>query len=65
LDSTGSLSSGDYLALRWDRGTQTNGAGLGIDNFQLDVVPEPSTWALIGMGSAFVLWRIRRRSIAG
>jgi FlaG/FlaF family flagellin (archaellin) len=65
LDSTGSLSSGDYLALRWDRGTQTSGAGLGIDNFQLDVVPEPTTWALIGLGSAFVLWRMRRKRVVG
>ena len=24
-------------------------------------VPEPSTWALIGLGCAFVLWRIRRK----
>jgi hypothetical protein len=24
-------------------------------------VPEPSTWALIGLGSAFVLWRIRNK----
>jgi hypothetical protein len=27
----------------------------------LTVIPEPSTWALIGVGSAFVLWRLRRR----
>ena len=27
----------------------------------VDVVPEPSTWALIGLGTAFVLWRIRRK----
>jgi fibronectin-binding autotransporter adhesin len=27
----------------------------------LTVVPEPSTWALIGVGAAFVLWRLRRR----
>lgn len=26
-------------------------------------VPEPSTWALIGLGSAFVLWRMRRKSV--
>jgi autotransporter-associated beta strand protein len=25
-------------------------------------IPEPSTWALIGLGSAFVLWRIRRKT---
>jgi hypothetical protein len=27
----------------------------------LTAVPEPSTWALIGLGSAFVLWRMRRK----
>jgi uncharacterized protein len=32
-----------------------------IDNFSITAVPEPSTWALIGLGSAFVLWRIRRK----
>jgi hypothetical protein len=30
-----------------------------------EVVPEPSTWALIGLGAAFVLWRMRRRRIVG
>jgi autotransporter-associated beta strand protein len=25
------------------------------------LVPEPSTWALIGLGSAFMLWRVRSR----
>jgi hypothetical protein len=29
------------------------------------VVPEPSTWALIGLGGAFILWRIRRRRVVG
>ncbi len=28
---------------------------------EMNVIPEPSTWALIGLGSAFVLWRIRRK----
>jgi hypothetical protein len=27
----------------------------------LTVVPEPSTYALFGMGAAFILWRVRRR----
>lgn len=31
----------------------------------LSVVPEPSTWILIGIGSAFLLWRIRRKDYAG
>ena len=38
----------------------------GIDNFSMSAsaVPEPSTWALIGIGSAFLLWRIRRKNSA-
>ena len=28
----------------------------------LTVVPEPSTWALMGLGCLFIFWRIRRRS---
>ena len=28
------------------------------------LVPEPSTWALIGLGGAFVLWRLRRKGNA-
>lgn len=31
----------------------------------LSIVPEPSTWVLIGIGSAFLLWRIRRKGYAG
>ena len=26
------------------------------------IVPEPSTWALMGMGCIFIFWRLRRRS---
>ena len=42
-----------------------------VDNIQIwngavatEAVPEPSTWALIGIGSAFLLWRIRRKNSA-
>jgi len=31
----------------------------------LSVVPEPSTYALIALGAAFVLWRVRRRVTSG
>ncbi len=38
-----------------------------IDDVSLTItataVPEPSTWALIGLGSAFVLWRMRRKAV--
>lgn len=41
------------------------GAGTGrVDNFEVSAIPEPSTWALIGLGSAFMLWNIRRRRTA-
>lgn len=39
----------------------TNAQALSIDNFSLTAVPEPSTWALIGIGSAFMLWNLRRK----
>ncbi|MFZ4776526.1 MAG: PEP-CTERM sorting domain-containing protein, partial [Terrimicrobiaceae bacterium] len=32
-----------------------------LDNIQLNAVPEPSTWALIGLGSAFMMWNLRRK----
>ncbi len=28
----------------------------------ITIVPEPSTWALMGMGCLFIFWRVRRRS---
>lgn len=38
-----------------------------IDDVSLTItataVPEPSTWAFIGISSAFVLWRIRRKAV--
>jgi hypothetical protein len=38
--------------------------GVLVDSIQVEHVPEPSTWALIGIGTAFVLWRIRRKKAA-
>lgn len=34
----------------------------GLEGFGVAPVPEPSTWALIALGSAFVLWRVRRKA---
>jgi hypothetical protein len=55
-----SLNQGDQIVFRWlgNDGTGTD-AGLAIDN--INIVPEPTTWALIGLGSAFMLWRVRSR----
>lgn len=60
--NSGTVGSGEYLALRWTK-TGSTSPSLGIDNFQLTVVPEPTTWALIGLGSAFVLWRTRKKNV--
>jgi autotransporter-associated beta strand protein len=38
-----------------------SGSTFNYDTGTLTVVPEPSTWVLIGVGAAFVLWRLRRR----
>jgi hypothetical protein len=39
-------------------------SGLFAINGSVTAVPEPTTWALIGLGTAFVLWRIRRKKAA-
>ncbi len=45
-----------------------NGTNLSIapiynpNSLVLEVVPEPSTWALMGIGCLFIFWRFRRRS---
>jgi autotransporter-associated beta strand protein len=46
-----SMTDGD------DTWTFTHSTG----NLGLDVIPEPSTWVLIGIGFAMILWRTRRR----
>jgi hypothetical protein len=48
----------------------TASGNMTIDNLRVgttfaEVVPEPTTWALIGLGTAFVLLRIRRRRAVG
>lgn len=55
--------SGQTLHIRWvDTNNSGTDAGMAIDDFTMTVIPEPGTWALLGMGVAFVLWRQRRRS---
>jgi hypothetical protein len=55
-------SANAYLRVTFTGSTAASGNNR-IDNIQLNAsaIPEPSTWALIGLGSAFVLWRIRRK----
>ena len=56
-----------FFRLTVNSGTAIGGAAIAgtgsgqVDNFQVQAIPEPSTWALIGIGSAFAIWNIRRR----
>ncbi|MCX6968738.1 MAG: PEP-CTERM sorting domain-containing protein [Verrucomicrobia bacterium] len=59
--SMANLSTADF------RFSWTNGAGagsnahIGVDNFSVTAVPEPKTWVMIGIGTSFMLWNLRRR----
>jgi hypothetical protein len=57
--------SGTPTSFKW----YFSGAPDGNGNFEpyinnLSAIPEPSTYALLGLGAASVLWRIRRRRIS-
>lgn len=41
--------------------TPTQLAAMGSGTYRFEVVPEPSTYALMGLGAAVVLWSVRRR----
>jgi len=57
-----SIANASTFYLRWAFDTTgANSQGIGLDNVSVTAVPEPSTWALIGLGSAFAIWNIRRR----
>ena len=58
-----SWGDGGVLTLRWSDADNTGSNGLyALDNFGLAVVPEPSTWAVLGLGlAALAGWRTRRK----
>jgi hypothetical protein len=66
----GNYQSGNYVEITGLSGdgtiyiTKLGGSGSAVALNGFEVIPEPSTWALIGIGSAFVLWRTRRRNTA-
>ncbi|MCX7818206.1 MAG: PEP-CTERM sorting domain-containing protein [Kiritimatiellae bacterium] len=60
LASSGSLGSGQYLMLRWYK-TGTSSPGLAVDDFQLAVVPEPGSVAMLALGATLVKALRRRR----
>lgn len=61
-----SIANGATFGIQWltTDGTSSDN-GVAIDNFSLSAttVPEPQTWALIGIGSAFMIWNLRRRRV--
>ncbi len=61
-----SVAPNQELFLRWvDVNDAGSDHGLAIDSFNvtgLTVVPEPSTWVLLGGGLAFLVNRLRRRN---
>jgi len=55
---------GDYLVIRWTAGQEVGqDNGLAVDNvtFSASAVPEPTTWALLGIGAAGA-FALRRRA---
>ncbi len=55
-----SIADTDTFFIRWSM--QSNGHGLGIDNFSITPIPEPASLALLGLGSCAVLTGRRRRA---
>ncbi len=56
LDTSGTLNNNQYLMLRWVK-TGTTSPGEGVDDFALDVIPEPSAMILVGIGFLGLLLR--------
>jgi len=57
-----SIANNAEIYVRWTFDHQTGtSAHLGIDDVTINAVPEPTTSLLIGLGSAFMLWNLRRR----
>ena len=55
-------ASGSYLTVS---SVANNDGWTHVDNFQLEAVPEPATWAVVGVGPALLAWWRRRDRQAG
>lgn len=72
------MTPGDHVHFQWgftEQGTYTfdltwtgthvgDGAISTSDSFSVQVVPEPSTFALLGLGGAIGVWALRRRRLS-
>lgn len=53
-----SLANGQSIWFRWtDNDADGGDAGAGLSSVSLNAVPEPSTWALVGLAAMLVLFR--------
>lgn len=61
----GGWQPGDYLMLRWyDTNSEGSDHGMAVDDFTFSAVPEPTTFALVGLGmgaAGLVTRRLRRK----
>lgn len=60
VNTTGVNTSLTHLGV-WSLHTSGAAQDRSFDNVSVTVVPEPTTWALIGLGSSFMLWNLRRK----
>jgi hypothetical protein len=61
IDSVMTSSSGIMSIDSFQVYSSAQGGGENVGFNNLSVVPEPSTYALLGLGTAFGLWQLRRR----
>jgi hypothetical protein len=71
LNAGNSFTSNETLGFSIAGGNPGNGAigsyptTIATSEYTFFTIPEPSTYALIALGAAFVLWRVRRRVTSG
>lgn len=57
-----SVAAASNIFFRWvDANDSGNDQFLAVDNVVFSAVPEPKTWVMIGIGTSFMLWNLRRR----
>jgi autotransporter-associated beta strand protein len=57
----GATASGNFASLAFSNPEYAGTFDTNNGTLTLTAVPEPKTWALLGLGASFLLWQIRRR----